>query len=363
MSGLIEKTLFAEEFVKQVRLDLEDIKHSFFKVGFRLLEADRNAYYVTLGYSSITECAEALFNIKKSTTYELMKICELFQSREQKMIIDKRFEKFNQSQLILFSSIKHRMKDFIDLCSPDDSIAKLRKASKYWRGITNWRMYGAIGWSRCKTIDEFIENVESVNPHLREPQKKDIINPEEKTKLSPGEPGYLLQEAKKLPPDPSLDGVIEFLDKVIKEPKAAEEETPEHEPIEPESENLEENSGCPEKFTDILVKECSKAYDYTGYKTIWDPDNKGHGLRVLGDHLSEVFVEKMLRSIQDNRTAVKHQIQKYITNRMSDFRYEITLCGRKQGISTLCGNMALWMLDFLCEEWQSMQPEKKVKAK
>lgn len=363
MSGLVEKTAFANEFVKQVNLDLEDIKHSFFKIGFRLLEADQNAYYITLGYSSITECAESLFNIKKSTTYDLMKICELFQSREQKMIIDKSFEKFNQSQLVLFSSIKRRMRDFIDLCSPDDSISKLRKAAKYWRGITNSRLYGAVGWSNCKNVDEFIENVESVNPHLREPPKKDIIVPEEKTKLLPGEPGYLLQEAKKLPANPSLDDAIEFLDKVIKEPNASKEEIPEQDLKEPEREDLEENSGCPEKFTDILVKECSKAYDYTGYKTIWDPDNKGHGLRVLGDHLSEVFVEKMLRSIQDNRTAVKHQIQKYVTNRMSDFRYEVTLCGRKQGIPTLCGNMAGWILDFLCEEWQSMLPEKEKKKK
>lgn len=360
MSGLVEKTAFVNEFVKQVNLDLEDIKHSFFKIGFRLLEADQNAYYITLGYSSITECAEALFNIKKSTTYELMKICELFQSREQKMIIDKRFEKFNQSQLVLFSSIKCRMKEFIDLCSPDDSISKLRKAAKYWRGITNSRLYGAVGWSECKSVDEFIENVESVNPHLRESPKKDIIVPEEKTKLLPGEPGYLLQEAKKMPKDPTLEQTLEMLGKIINNPsKADTSETV----LENENGDTEENSGCPEKFTDILVKECSKAYDYTGYKTIWDPDNKGHGLRVLGDHLSEVFVEKMLRSIQDNRTAVKHQIQKYVTNRMSDFRYEVTLCGRKQGIPTLCGNMAGWILDFLCEEWQSMLPEKEKKKK
>lgn len=360
MSGLVEKTAFANEFVKQVHLDLEDIKHSFFKIGFRLLEADQNAYYITLGYSSITECAEALFNIKKSTTYELMKICLLFQSNEQKMIIDKRYEKFNQSQLALFSSIKCRMKDFIDLCSPDDSIAKLRKASKYWRGITNSRMYGGIGWAGCKNIDEFIENVESVNPHLREPPKKDIIVPEEKTKLLPGEPGYLLQEAKKMPKDPTLEQSLEMLGKIINNPSKADTS---EKVLKNENGDTEENSGCPEKFTDILVKECSKAYDYTGYKTIWDPDNKGHGLRVLGDHLSEVFVEKMLRSIQDNRTAVKHQIQKYVTNRMSDFRYEVTLCGRKQGIPTLCGNMAGWILDFLCEEWQSMLPEKEKKKK
>ena len=360
MSTFISSASYEEDFVNLVRLELDDVKHSFFKIGFRLKEANDNKYYLKLGYENIADCAEALFGFKKSTTYELIDISFWFRNRETPMFIDKKYDKYSQSQLALFCTINCARDSFIRMCSPSDTILKMRKAKKYWNAMQRGKLQSFLGYGRCGTLDEFIQQTEACNPQLCASVKEDIIVPEEKTKLSPGEPGYLLQEMKKMPKDPTLEQSLEMLGKIINNPsKADTSETV----LENENGDTEENSGCPEKFTDILVKECSKAYDYTGYKTIWDPDNKGHGLRVLGDHLSEVFVEKMLRSIQDNRTAVKHQIQKYVTNRMSDFRYEVTLCGRKQGISTLCGNMAGWILDFLCEEWQSMLPEKEKKKK
>lgn len=361
MSNFIPSGSYEEDFVNLVRLELDDVKHSFFKIGFRLKEANDNKYYLKLGYENIADCAEALFGFKKSTTYELIDISFWFRNRETPMFIDKKYDKYSQSQLALFCTINLARDSFIRMCSPGDTILKMRKAKKYWNAMQRGKLQSFLGYGRCETLDEFIQQTEACNPQLCAPVKEDIIVPEEKTKLSPGEPGYLLQEAKKLPPDPSFDDAIKFLDKVIKEPKVAKEETSEHESIEPESENLEENSGRPEKITEMLIKHLTAYYSHMCYKTIFDPDNKGFGVKVMPDDLSQTFVQEMLHAIQDKRTAIKHQIQKYITNRMSDFRYEITLCGRKQGIPTLCGNMASWMLDFLCEEWQSMLPEKKVK--
>lgn len=67
-----------EDFVNLVRLELDDIKHTFFKIGFRLREANNERYFIKLGYESIEECAEALFGFKKTTTYDLMRLAELF---------------------------------------------------------------------------------------------------------------------------------------------------------------------------------------------------------------------------------------------------------------------------------------------
>ena len=54
-----------EDFVNLVRLELNDIKKTFFKIGFRLYEANCNRYYKKLGFNSIEECAEAMFGFRK----------------------------------------------------------------------------------------------------------------------------------------------------------------------------------------------------------------------------------------------------------------------------------------------------------
>ena len=59
------KDTAAESFVKMVKINVRDIRNSFFEIGFRLREAHNNAYYKDLGFANIHECAEALFDIKK----------------------------------------------------------------------------------------------------------------------------------------------------------------------------------------------------------------------------------------------------------------------------------------------------------
>ena len=52
--GLFELSVSeAEKFVKLVKSDLDDIKHSFFTIGFRLHEANEFKYFRELGYENI----------------------------------------------------------------------------------------------------------------------------------------------------------------------------------------------------------------------------------------------------------------------------------------------------------------------
>ena len=90
----------AQSFVKMVKLNVRDIRNSFFEIGFRLNEAHNNAYYKDLGFSNIYDCAEALFDIKKSTCYNLMDIASRFASKEKAMQIDERYKYYSQSQLL-----------------------------------------------------------------------------------------------------------------------------------------------------------------------------------------------------------------------------------------------------------------------
>ena len=145
-----------ENFVNLVRLELNDIKKTFFKIGFRLCEANRNRYYIKLGFNSIEECAEALFGFKKTTTYDLMNISSSFADSKAPMTLDSKYCKFSQSQLVLFTSVRFCRPTFVCLCRPDDTIEKLRKAKNYW----NKKYSGSLSipnFYDIKTIDELIE--------------------------------------------------------------------------------------------------------------------------------------------------------------------------------------------------------------
>lgn len=122
----------AESFVKMVRLNVRDIRNSFFEIGFRLQEAHNNAYYKDLGFANIHECAEALFDIKKSTCYNLMDIASRFASKEKAMQIDERYKYYSQSQLVELAAVKINIYNFIKICSPEDPVAKIREARVIW---------------------------------------------------------------------------------------------------------------------------------------------------------------------------------------------------------------------------------------
>ena len=146
-----------EDFVNFVKLELNDIRNTFFKIGFRLREANNNKYYVKLGYESIEECAEALFGFKKTTTYDLMAIASKFASKEAPMTLAENYKKFNQSQLVLLSRKIWSRDSFINRVKPEDSIEKIRKALKYWNGYYTGK-YRISNFYKLKTLDELIES-------------------------------------------------------------------------------------------------------------------------------------------------------------------------------------------------------------
>jgi len=90
------------------------------------------------------------------------------------------------------------------------------------------------------------------------------------------------------------------------------------------------------------------------YKTIFDPDNKGLGVKVPGDHLSEVFVTEILKAFNANRTEVKNMLTRYLVQRISYFDYNFICRGRTVGHVTVMEKAAEFMLDFIFEEWNTI---------
>lgn len=104
----------AKGFIRDTKRDLEDIERAFFKVGFRLNEANEFGYYKELGYTDIYELAEKEFGFRSTTTKNLMEVNRVYsdhlmntnslgstQTRKKYTIwIDPRYSKYSQTQLV-----------------------------------------------------------------------------------------------------------------------------------------------------------------------------------------------------------------------------------------------------------------------
>lgn len=343
-----------EDFVNLVKLELNDIRNTFFKIGFRLREANNCGYYIKLGYSSIEECAEALFGFKKTTTYDLMAVAYRFRDPKAPMSIAEEYKKFNQSQLVLFTSIHYATPDFIKKVSPDDSIQKLKIAKRYWNGYYSGKIR-ISNFYRLKSVDEIIEAGDRFVASLSEPKKYTLsdgdvdLNSVRTEKGDSSEnSGYPENSENK------SEDVIE-ISKDCYEDKS-----------EDNSESSDSNASKGTKeLTEQIVSYCGERLTHIGYRTIFDPDKKGLGLKVGTDEVSDFLVKSVYSFFKENRTLVKNTLQDYLNDRVGQFDYEINLCGRRQGINPFCGNLANYILDFFQAELDRLTPpvENKKKGK
>ena len=325
-----------EDFVNLVRLELNDIKKTFFRIGFRLHEANRNKYYKKLGYNTIEECAEALFGFKKTTTYDLMNVYVAFADSKAPMMLDEKYKDFSQSQLVLFSSINYGRAGFISRARPEDTIEKLKKAKRYWkefmlRGVSSNGSY--VSYSKTKTIDELIDLYE----------KHALVAPSATPDKAPDSNNFSGYPEKSEEPAPSEGKIV--LDVPESEVHEVAEDVPDETPVENEDQNVLKQKELRKNMLDL----CGKRLEFMNYKTIFDPENKGLGVRVPADHVAGKVFSNQHDYITKNRTAVKNTLKQYLSERIGAFSYEITLCGRKQGISPFCGNVSDYVIDFILD--------------
>lgn len=127
-----EAKIMAEGFIDKVNIELTDIKHSFFRIGFLLSEANELGYYESLGYQNITELAEDKFGFKKTVTYELMQIYALAHSEQTPMQIADKYEKYSKSQLTEFCRLRYCPDEFIQIVTPQDNVDTIGRAVTFW---------------------------------------------------------------------------------------------------------------------------------------------------------------------------------------------------------------------------------------
>lgn len=136
----------AEEFLKQTRLDLDDAKMSFFKIGFRLNEANRGGYFRALGYEDIYALALDEFGFEKTTTKNLMAINYKYCVHGTgsgyslySMQIAEKYRKYSQTQLVEMLPLMDSEREHV----PEDfTISELRDYKKVCKNPT---VYG-VSW-------------------------------------------------------------------------------------------------------------------------------------------------------------------------------------------------------------------------
>ena len=143
----------AKSFVEQLNLDLLDVKKSFFKIGFRLDEAQRLGYYKELGFENISDCAEALFGFKNRAF------------SDGSMSLPKRWQNYSQSQLIEMSSCF----ELKTVLTPEDTI----KDIKYFKSL--YSKSGQYYDTSIKTLSEYIRKLEIIVGKSPEDEERQVL--------------------------------------------------------------------------------------------------------------------------------------------------------------------------------------------
>lgn len=136
------------EHVRLIYEDLNDIKHKFVDIGFRLKEANDRKYYARLGYASIEEFSDDLFDLKKSSVYQLIGIADKFCNKCTRQLRPE-YDDYSQSQLVeMLSCSDYEIKKI----SPDLTVQEIRLFKKAQKA-----QYGTFGTAR-EQIQYYLEN-------------------------------------------------------------------------------------------------------------------------------------------------------------------------------------------------------------
>lgn len=287
----------AVSFVKMVKLNLIEAQKSFFEIGFRLYEAQKNEYYKELGFESLVDCAEHHFGFKKTLVYDLINVYIAFNENNTKYI-DPKYKDFSQSQLIEMSKEKTLQVQFISKCKPTDSVKKIREARKIFtkHGL---ELYD------CKSLDGLISAYE-------EKQKKDKADIVIEEAIINGEP--VLEEENQIDE--------EFIQVTY------------------ESKGIELKADAPkEEKTEIaeeLLPEAKKRYKFsTGlYNELLKLFSSTPGISFI---MRDSLAKKIRKLLYEYLKSQKKEIVSLLNDDFSKYNYKITLHDRSQPLNVFIG--------------------------
>lgn len=146
-----------EEFIKAMHDEMKNVKESFFKLGMYLSEAYVKRCNNGSGIDDFFEWCDVNFGLQKSSVYNFMRIYNVFRDKRRTDIglIDERFSKYNQSQLVELLPAATDL-DKLQFIKPSDSVATIRKVVKINKKMRN------RAHIECDSSEEYISRFGAV---------------------------------------------------------------------------------------------------------------------------------------------------------------------------------------------------------
>lgn len=115
------------EIKDRIRRELNNVKHSFVRVGFYLRKVRDEKLYLQDGYSSLSEFAKAEFNMGASFVSRMISINEKFSLDGYSEQMDPRFEDFKQGALTEMLALPDSDMEMITPATPREDIRELKR--------------------------------------------------------------------------------------------------------------------------------------------------------------------------------------------------------------------------------------------
>ena len=146
-----------DEFLQAMSDEMKNVRESFFKLGMYLSEAYVKRYNNGSGINDFFEWCDTLFGLQKSSVYNFMRIYNVFRDKKRTDIglIDDRYSKYSQSQLIELLPASHYLDD-LAFVKPTDSVATIRKVVKIHKKMRN------RAHVECDSSEEYISRFGAV---------------------------------------------------------------------------------------------------------------------------------------------------------------------------------------------------------
>ena len=332
-----EENAFAFGFVENVKADMLDIRDKFFEIGFRLDEAARLNYCKKLGFNDIGELAEELFDIKKTTAYDLMTIYRFTVKYpiKGKPEMDEKYAKFSQSQILQISRVKWATDDFISAISPTDSVVRISDMRSMWNKIYNCcgTPITSVNGKQCTSIEEWISlntalynrvaSGKKLNTLQSEPEETASVKEEEPPATATEEQPANVEEPEARATEPIAEKKPQSVDNGHIEADTAEEKR-DIAPIKP-AKKAEHN----EKYPTASEWEAVIKYALLGGELL--------DLPIGRQGLALTISDRLKACIKGNKTELKKKLVAALNDELKDFEYEIKLCGNKQGLRVFFG--------------------------
>ena len=269
-----------ESFIKMVKLELQDIKKSFVKIGFRLYEANNLKYYEKLGYNSIEELAENEFELKRSSTYNLIAIAKHFCNG---MFLDDNYKNYSYSQLIIMVKMLTYLSEPYRRCNENYTVAQFNEYYSYLKkgGVNSMTFY----------FEE--QNLIEEEKQAQEPIKSICLSKEET------------------------------------------------------------NAEIPKEETNLKEKLVNY---FNTFKTIFDPDNKGLGVRVLPTTLTNDVIDIFNETKQEKSKRLDCNDRVYLLySEMEDGRTGLYTAYNKPDIEKSIKNYKKKGINFWVKEYEFIE--------